>query len=85
MTTRFGDFAASIQMRIGTHLGDVASRPPDQRWAIFSIIVAVVLVIGPIGWAALIFGLPIWTLGTGLLLARTPRTVTRREAAPAVS
>jgi membrane protein YqaA with SNARE-associated domain len=53
-------------------------------WAIVSIVIAVVLVIGPIGWAALIFGLPVWTLGTSVLLARTPRTVTHREPAPAV-
>ena len=35
-------------------------------WAAFSILVAVVLLIGPIGWAALIFGTPLWLLGTGL-------------------
>jgi hypothetical protein len=40
--------------------------------------------LGTIGWAALIFGLPLWTFGTSLLLARKPRAVTRREAAPAV-
>ena len=41
------------------------------------VLVAVVLVIGPIGWAGLIFGLPVWTLGTSLfvLLGRPqPRT-----------
>jgi hypothetical protein len=49
-------------------------------WAVFSAIVAVVLLIGPIGWAALIFGTPIWTLGTSLLVGRTPR---RRAAVAA--
>jgi hypothetical protein len=42
-------------------------------WGVLSAIVAVVLVIGPIGWAALIFGLPVWTVVTSLLLARGPR------------
>jgi hypothetical protein len=39
-------------------------------WAVFGMIVAVVLAIGPIGWAALIFGTPIWVLGTSLLAGR---------------
>jgi hypothetical protein len=43
-------------------------------------IVAVVLIIAPIGWAALIFGIPIWTLVTSVwLFARQPRAA----AAPA--
>jgi hypothetical protein len=50
-------------------------------WAVFGMIVAVVLAIGPIGWAALIFGTPIWTLGTSLLVGRRPR----RSAAPATA
>jgi len=47
-------------------------------WAIFSALVAVVLWIGPIGWAALIFGTPIWVLGTTILLVRPPQP--RRSA-----
>jgi hypothetical protein len=43
-------------------------------WAAFSILIAVVLVIGPIGWAALIFGTPVWLLGTGLIAGSQPRT-----------
>lgn len=41
-------------------------------WAIVNMVLAVVLVIGPIGWAALIFGMPLWTLVTTGLLARQP-------------
>jgi hypothetical protein len=48
-------------------------------WAVFGLIVAVVLAIGPIGWAALIFGTPIWLIGTSLLVGRRPR----RSTAPA--
>ena len=39
-------------------------------WAYVSLLVGVVLVIGPIGWAALIFGTPIWALVTGFMLDR---------------
>jgi hypothetical protein len=41
-----------------------------KRWAALMWLVAVVLVIGPIGWAAMIFGLPIWTLVTTFMLMR---------------
>jgi hypothetical protein len=36
--------------------------------AIFGLLIAIVLVIGPIGWAALIFGVPVWIIGTSLIL-----------------
>jgi hypothetical protein len=51
-------------------------------WGVFSGLVAVVLWIGPIGWAALIFGTPVWTLGTTVLLARRSRP---RPAAAALA
>jgi len=50
-------------------------------WAVFSILIAVVLLIGPIGWAALIFGTPVWLLGTGLLVGSKPRGTRRAVAA----
>ncbi|MGH3001166.1 MAG: hypothetical protein ACRDM1_00585 [Gaiellaceae bacterium] len=37
-------------------------------WAAFCAIVGVVLVIGPIGWLGVIIGIPIFTIGSGLLL-----------------
>jgi hypothetical protein len=43
-------------------------------WGVFSALVAIILWIGPIGWAALIFGTPVWTLGTAILLVRAPRS-----------
>ncbi len=52
-------------------------------WAILMWIVAVVLVIGPIGWAAVIFGVPIWTLGTTFMLMRRRRDSAR--VAPAAA
>jgi type IV secretory pathway TrbD component len=35
---------------------------------VYSGLLVVVLVAGPIGWIGLIFGLPIWTLGTSLFV-----------------
>ena len=52
-------------------------------WAALMCLVAVVLVIGPIGWAAMIFGLPIWTLGTTFMLMRPRRD--RAKVAPAAA
>jgi type IV secretory pathway TrbD component len=44
--------------------------------------VAVVLIAGPIGWLGLIFGLPLWTLGTSLfVLLRSPARLTAAAAA----
>jgi hypothetical protein len=60
------------------------TRVLPRWWAGFSGFAAIVLVIGPIGWAALIFGLPIWTLGTSLfVLLSSPERVRRTEAATA--
>lgn len=50
-------------------------------WAAFSVLIAVVLVIGPIGWAALIFGTPVWLLGTSLIVGSKPRGERRPLAA----
>ena len=52
-------------------------------WAVFSILIGIVLVIGPIGWAALIFGTPVWLLGTGLIVGSRPRA--RRTAVAAAT
>ena len=52
-------------------------------WAAFSVLIAVVLLIGPIGWAALIFGTPVWLLGTGLMVGSKPQT--RRSAVAAAT
>jgi hypothetical protein len=54
-------------------------------WGAFGGIVGVVALIGPIGWAALIFGFPVWLLGTTLLLARSTRAESRRAPVPAAA
>ena len=50
-------------------------------WAAFSVLIALVLVVGPIGWAALIFGTPVWLLGTGLIVGSKPRVRQRSVVA----
>lgn len=40
-------------------------------WAAASIVLAAWLVIGPIGWVGVLVGIPVWTVVTSLLLART--------------
>lgn len=52
-------------------------------WASFSGLLAVVLVVGPVGWIGLIFGLPIWTLGTSLFVLLGSRERVRTAAATA--
>ncbi|MFL5943221.1 MAG: hypothetical protein ACJ75L_08160 [Gaiellaceae bacterium] len=44
------------------------SRIVPRWWAVFAGLVAVVLIVGPIGWLGLLFGVPLWTLGTSLFL-----------------
>ena len=59
------------------------TRALPRWWAAFSGLVAMVLLIGPIGWIGPIFGLPIWTLGTSLfvLLGSPARMRTAATAA----
>lgn len=58
------------------------TRVLPRWWAALSGLLVVVLLVGPIGWAALIFGTPIWTLGTALfVLLRSPERMRAAAAA----
>jgi len=59
------------------------TRVLPRWWAAFSGLVAVVLIVGPIGWIGLIFGVPIWTLGTSLFVLLGSRARMRTAAAAA--
>ena len=59
------------------------NRVLPRWWAALSGLVAIVLLIGPIGWLGLIFGLPIWTLGTSLFVLLGSRARMRTAAAAA--
>jgi type IV secretory pathway TrbD component len=60
------------------------TRVLPRWWAAFGGLVAIVLIIGPIGWLGLIFGVPLWTLGTSLfVLLRSPERMRSTAAATA--
>jgi len=54
-------------------------------WAIFSALIGIVLLVGPIGWIGLIFGIPVWTIGTTLILTLRRSPGRRRAQAPATA
>jgi hypothetical protein len=76
-----GSELALIPFFVGVAVVAFRTAVLPKWWAAFSILIAVVLVIGPIGWAALIFGTPIWLLGTGLIVGSKPRVRQRAVAA----
>ncbi len=59
------------------------TRVVPRWWAGFAGLVAVVLAAGPIGWLGLIFGVPLWTLGTSLFVLLRPGERARTAAAAA--
>lgn len=63
---------AATLLMIGTGVVVLRTQLFPRGWAWFSLALAVVLVIGPIGWAALLLGLPVWTIGTTVFLRRRP-------------
>ena len=67
---------AAVLLMLGTGMVALRSALLPKWWAWVSFLLAVVLVIGPIGWAGLIFGLPVWILVTTFFLVR------RESAAP---
>ena len=61
---------AAILLMLGSGMVALRTSIFPKAWAWFSFLLAIVLVIGPIGWAALLFGLPVWIIGTTVFLAR---------------
>jgi hypothetical protein len=59
------------------------TRVLPRWWAAFAGLVAIVLIAGPIGWIGLIFGVPLWTLGTSLFVLLGSRARMRTAAAAA--
>jgi hypothetical protein len=73
-----------IPFFLGTAVVALRTGVLPKWWAVFAILVAIVLVIGPIGWAALILGTPVWLLGTGLIVGASSRAP-RRVVTPATA
>jgi hypothetical protein len=61
--------AASLLM-LGSGAVVLRSRIFPKAWAWLSFALAGVLLIPPVGWAALLLGLPLWVIGTTALLRR---------------
>jgi hypothetical protein len=58
------------------------TRVLPRWWAAFAGLVAVVLLVGPVGWLGVIFGMPLFTLGTSLVvLLRSPERLRTAAAA----
>jgi hypothetical protein len=68
-----GAEVALFAVLVGTAVVAYRTAVLPKWWASLGALVGVAALIGPIGWAALTFGFPIWTLGTTVFLARTPR------------
>ena len=72
---------SAVALLAATAVVSFATGVLPRWWAIVSILIAIVLIIGPIGWAGLIFGMPVWIVVTSVLLLRDRRAV-GSEAAP---
>ena len=59
------------------------TRVLPRWWAALSGLLVILLLVGPVGWIGLIFGLPIWTLGTSLFVLLRSRAPMRTAAAAA--
>ena len=63
---------AATLLIIGSAVVALRTRLFPRAWAWLSLALAVLLVIGPIGWAAFLVGLPVWVIGTTVFLLRRP-------------
>jgi hypothetical protein len=65
---------AATLLMLGSGAAILRSRIFPKAWAWLSFALAGVLVVPPVGWAALLLGLPLWVIGTTVLLRRTGAT-----------
>jgi hypothetical protein len=68
---------------VGVAVAALRTRALPKWWAWLAVLIAIVLVIGPIGWAGLIFGTPVWMLGTTFFLLRGERAPKAQAAVAA--
>ena len=61
---------SAILLMLGSGIVALRTRIFPKVWALFSFLLAALLVIPPLGWAALLLGLPIWVIATTMLLLR---------------
>jgi hypothetical protein len=73
-----------IVLLVGVAVLGFATRVVPRWFAAAGLLLAVVLLIGPIGWAGLMLGMPVWTLCASVLLLRAANVRRRRSTAPTV-
>jgi hypothetical protein len=61
---------SAILLMLGSGIVALRTRMFPKLWAWFSFVLAALLVIPPIGWAALLLGLPVWVIATSVFLLR---------------
>jgi hypothetical protein len=61
---------SAIVLLVGASVASLQTALLPRWWAIVSILLAVWLLILPIGWAGLLIGVPVWTVITSVLLFR---------------
>lgn len=61
---------AAILLMLGSGIVALRTHAFPKLWAWFSFLLALLLVIPPIGWVALLLGLPVWVIVTTVLLLR---------------
>ena len=66
---------AMTLLMVGGAVVALRTRLFPRPWAWLCIALAVVLLIGPVGWAALLLGLPIYVIATSVLLRRSGAAV----------
>lgn len=76
---------SAIVLLVATGLVALRTAVLPRWWGVVGMVIALVLLIGPIGWAGLIFGFPLWTVATSVMLMRVPRTAPRRAVVPATA
>jgi glucan phosphoethanolaminetransferase (alkaline phosphatase superfamily) len=62
---------SAILLMLGGGVVALRTRLFPKAWAWFSFLLAALLVIPPIGWAALLAGLPVWVVATTVFLLRS--------------
>ena len=61
---------AATLLMLGSGIVGLRTRIFPKAWTWLSFALAGVLLIPPVGWAALLLGLPLWVIGTTVLLGR---------------
>ncbi len=74
-----------VLLLVATGILALRARVVPRWWGVVGIVLAVVLLVGPVGWLGVIIGMPVWTLVTSLILAVRPAGIAAPAVAPATA